>query len=494
MPRTLFGKLLVVFLLFGGLMTVVGLIVIRSSHEHYHQQLDQTVNRTLAQQYIDAKFFLGDEPLNADTVHHGITKLAEVNPDIDIYLVDRGGGIVASSVPEADRKRHKIDLDPIRAFIGGKVGFPISGTDPREETDDRVFSAATLSVPNCPASFLYIVLRQEDHGKDARRLKTYYELGEGMGVIVTAAILALGASLLILRTLTRPLGKLEDAMQRFRGSNFSELPNDATLRPVEQSDEIERLGRIFGELAERIQAQMQELKRTDSMRRELLTNVSHDLRTPLATLQAHLETLAMKETKLTDAERQDYLHTSITQSHRLSRLVDQLLQAAKLDANQVTVAAEPFQLAELVQDVAQKFELTARSKGVTLNAEIAEGLSLAQADIGLIERVLDNLIENALQHTPSGGQVRLHLSAVAGSIRCAVIDSGPGIPESEQQRIFDRFYRIDKSRSGGVGNAGLGLSIVAQMLALHGTSIHVQSEIGSGAKFWFDLPIVIAKS
>jgi len=164
------------------------------------------------------------------------------------------------------------------------------------------------------------------------------------------------------------------------------------------------------------------------------------------------------------------------------------MQAAKLDSNQVAVEAEPFQLAELVQDVAQKFELAARERGIELHADIAHEPPLVYADIGLIERVLNNLIENALQHAATSTLVKLQVSKASAGVRFSVSDNGAGIPQDELQKIFERFYRIDKSRSGDRGNAGLGLSIVKQILALHGSDIQVESELGRGTTFWFELP------
>ncbi|MGE0114943.1 MAG: sensor histidine kinase [Steroidobacteraceae bacterium] len=492
MPRTLFAKLLLVFLMFGAMMTLVFIFVMRGSHELYHREFDQTINRDLAQQYIDAQFFRGAEPLNGDTIHLGIARLAEINPDIDIYLLDAGGAVVGSSVPPSERKRNRIEVAPVRAFIGGEVSLPILGADPRDASDRKVFSAAPLKVPNCPAEFLYIVLHRQDHEPSAQRLKTNYAIGEGAGVVLSVMAFAIVSSLLMLRSLTRRLGSLDAAMQRFRKSNFSALPADPAFLPADQSDEIERLGEVFGELAERVQTQFEELKRTDNMRRELLANVSHDLRTPLATLQVHLESMALQQSTLTASEREEYLSIAFKQTRHLGRLIDQLMHAAKLDSNQVTVQAEPFQLADLAQDVIRKFELAARERGIELQTDIAHEPPLVYADIGLIERVLDNLIENALQHAPASSFIRIGVSIKERFVRCSVSDAGAGIPESERHKIFERFYRIDKSRSGDMGNAGLGLSIVKQILTLHGCDIHVESESGRGTVFWFDLPVANA--
>ena len=255
-------------------------------------------------------------------------------------------------------------------------------------------------------------------------------------------------------------------------------------------DEVDRLEALFGDLAARIEAQMEALKSTDVMRRDLLTNVSHDLRTPLTTLLAHLETLQMKQSELTLEERSEYLAIATRQSRRIGLLVEQLLEAAKLEAGQVAVNVEPFPIGELLQDVVQKFALAASDRGVALEVDAMAAPTIVNGDIALLERVLDNLIDNALRHTPAGGCVTVQSEPRGGRVRIAVTDTGPGLTAEETKRVFDRFYRGDPGRSTRSGQSGLGLAIVKSILELHGSEVAVASQPGHGASFYFDLPIV----
>jgi hypothetical protein len=156
-PRSLFGQLLIVLLLFGGAMTAICFIVIRVSHEHYHRELDQTVNRKLAQQYIDANLMLGDIPLTWSAVERGIVRLAELNPDVDLYILNSAGRILTTSVPNGALRVRAVDVAPVREFVADGSGLPILGTDPRADRAREVFSAATLKVPDSSAHFLYAV-------------------------------------------------------------------------------------------------------------------------------------------------------------------------------------------------------------------------------------------------------------------------------------------------------------------------------------------------
>ena len=255
-----------------------------------------------------------------------------------------------------------------------------------------------------------------------------------------------------------------------------------------RGDEIQRLGVAFSEMARRLKEQMHALERTDQQRRELVANVSHDLRTPLATLQGYIETLRMKDGKLTEDERCAYLDTALRHCRDLNRRVAELLELSKFDAQEIQVRCEPFSLAELVQDTLQKFKLAACAKGVNIETRAAADVPFVHADIGLVERVLDNLLDNALRHTPPGGDIRVTLASGPGRVTVEVSDTGCGIPADELQRIFERFHQVDKSRNRYPGASGLGLAIAKRILDLHGAAIDVKSTLDAGTTFRFDLP------
>jgi signal transduction histidine kinase len=482
-PRTLFGRLLLVFLLFGVVMTAALLHVLSVSHEQFHLEFDQTINRKLAQEYVAANFFLADRQLDAMTLHQGIGKLAAANPAIDVYLLDSQGHIVASSVPSTSWRRSTVNVAAIKEFLAGRPA-PILGDDPRQPAGRTVFSAAPFHVRDCPGDYLYLVLGRAEDAPGAAKLRSAFAIREGAGIILLAAVLAVALSLLVLRLLTRRLSVLDRTMSRFERLTAS------SSRPAEQrrdGDEIDRLEALFKDLAARIEAQMAQLQSIDRARREMLANLSHDLRTPITTLLAHLESLQMEEAPLNEEERREYIEVSIRQGRRIAQLIEQLLEAAKLEAGQINARPEAFPIGELLHDVVHKFALAARERGVSLAASVQpEGLRV-NGDIALLERVFDNLIENALRHTPAGGQVIVSASRAGGRAQLAVSDSGAGMTPEEAARAFDRFYRGDQGRSTASGQAGLGLAIVKSILDLHGATISVDSRPGNGTSIRFDL-------
>src|SRR4029077_20498037 len=180
----------------------------------------------------------------------------------------------------------------------------------------------------------------------------------------------------------------------------------------------------FQEISSRISAQLQKLRQNDQLRRELVANVSHDLKTPIATLQGYVDTLLLKDSVLSAEERLGYLSIASRSCERLGKLVGDLIELAKLEANEVSLQIEPFSVGELIQDAAQKFELKAEQRQVRLELDFPDRLPYVAADIGLIERVLENLIGNALSHTSAGGVVRMGVSVDGGEATVHVSDTG----------------------------------------------------------------------
>jgi hypothetical protein len=267
----------------------------------------------------------------------------------------------------------------------------------------------------------------------------------------------------------------------------------ATIRyPVgnRAGDEIDGLGAQFNSMAEKIDTQLEELAKTDKVRRELIANVSHDLRTPLTTLQGYLETLALKGDNLTDEEMQSYLQIAISHSQHLSNLVSELFELAKLDSIETVVFEEPFSLGELVQDVTQEFLLRAEQRGIRLQTDVSEVTPMVRGDIAMLQRVLENLIENALRYTPAGGKVTVGVVPRGNTAVIRVADTGHGIPKAEIEHIFDRFYRVERDRPMESRSSGLGLAIAKRILELHGAAIDVESQLDKGTTFSFSMPVL----
>ena len=324
----------------------------------------------------------------------------------------------------------------------------------------------------------------------ANSIRGSYVQKVSLGALLAIVVVAFGVGLLVFSLLTRRLARLTNDVRHFTDSGFdpdaiAALQSDSRH---EDGDEISQLSTAFRRMADKIREQFESLKETDRLRRELVSNVSHDLRTPLSSMHGYVETLLIKNDTLSTGERRHYLEITRKHTQRLGRLIGDLFVLSKLESASIHPSLEYFSLAELLQDVTQEFELEAHGKDITLTVHGKPEDSTVFADIGLMQRVLENLIRNALKFTPHGGQITISLNRKPGCVAVSVTDTGCGIAESELERVFDRFYRIEQGEEGGSGSAGLGLAIVRKILDLHGSRITVSSSLNEGTRFEFNLP------
>jgi signal transduction histidine kinase len=262
------------------------------------------------------------------------------------------------------------------------------------------------------------------------------------------------------------------------------------VAPQSIPNEVAQLSQVYQHMAARIQLQIGQLRDNDSQRRELLAQLSHDLRTPLAALQGYLETLEMKVGQLSEADQTRFVQTALRNALLLKSLVDQIFELAHLESGQVTVDTETFPLAELLHDISAKFALRAKAQEVELLLPNPVRQIEVTTDIGKLERVLSNLIDNALRHTPSGGSVTIHIENIEQQrLAIHVKDTGCGIPEGDIPYIFEARYRASNATGEKHQHGGFGLAICQGLLGLLHSELHVESAENSGSDFWFELSL-----
>jgi signal transduction histidine kinase len=488
MFRTLSSKL--AFVLLGLLAFVGALLVVISvtSTEMYQQEANQKLNRTLAELIVSEKFVMRGGRANDAALKEVFSMLMVINPSIEVYLLDRDGKILSFSAEPGKVKRARVDLGPVRTFLSGDEAFPILGDDPRSPEGRKIFTAARIPQEGPLEGYLYVILGGESYDTIMQKLQGSYILRLSLWVTFISLLAAAAAGSALFAYLTRRLRRLSAAMAAYSAGT----PFDRTdLPPAAEklTDEIDHLTSTFREMAGRIEQQVASLRAADAMRRDLVAGISHDLRTPLATLQGYIETLLMRDDVLAPEERRKYLEIAIGHCTSLGKLVAGLFELAMLEVRETAVHGEAFSISELVQDVVQKFELSARERGIGLTTNAGGTIPFVSADIGLIGRVLDNLVDNAIRHTPHGGSVSVVLQPRTGDLAVTVSDTGGGIPEEDLPRIFDRYYRTGAERKDRTGHAGLGLAIVKKILDLHGSSVEVRSEPNKGTSFTFTLPV-----
>lgn len=456
--------------------------------QKYRQESTQKLNTNLAQHLIDEKFqqaepFLEDGSVNKALFGDLMHDMMAVNRAIEVYLLDQKGEILYSVVLSHDNPNEPaktVSTAPIKAFIASKGGKYILGDDPRNPGTQKVFSAAPY-VSNGREGYIYIVLESEVEEAISESLASSYFLKLGVGASMLAMLFTIGIGLASIWFLTKNTREIIYTVKRFREGDYEmRIPN------AEKSD-LSVLATQFNEMADTIVENMDAMKSVDTLRRELIANVSHDLRTPLAIMNGYVETMHMKQDSLSAEERNHYLNIILDSSAKLNTMIGQLFEYSKLEANQVVPQKEPFSIAELAHDMVANYEILAQKKNIQLAVDAEESLPLVFADISLVERAVQNLLDNALKFTPESGSVTLKMLSTSDQVEIRVNDSGPGIKESDQAYIFDRF-RQDQEHSASSEGAGIGLAIVKKIMDLHNTSIQVISSPSEGSSFRFSLP------
>lgn len=458
------------------------LIAILRGASRYSDEVNHRLNRDAAAHIVDTIEPFQPGPggaVNKDALKGIFMNVMVVNPSLEVYLINTSGDLLAYDAPETHILRRKVDVSAAERFLASEGEQLVLGDDPRSEGGEKPISVAKVEHEGAHAGYLYIILGGEAFDGVAGALQASYILRWGAGSILGAFLIAVLAGLGALGTLTRPLERLRAAMQSFRESGRAEHLT------VASTDEIGALTEDFNQMAERITEQVELLRVTDEDRRAFVANISHDLRTPTATVQGYLETLLMKADGFDAAERASYLRVALGQVVRLGSLVDELFELARLEARDVEPQTEAFPLAELVSDVVAKF--ATQSPNTKIELDVAGGDALeVMGDLGLLERVFDNLLQNALAHAPEGCDISVRVEAENGSVAARVIDDGPGIPKADRTRVFERFYRgsdRDKSHRG----TGLGLAIVQRIVELHGGSVAVE-DVERGTSILLLLP------
>ena len=261
---------------------------------------------------------------------------------------------------------------------------------------------------------------------------------------------------------------------------------DVRLPVADTHDEIGELALTFNELLDRVERAFDDLRRVTEQMRRFTADASHELRTPLAAVRGEAQVALSRDR--TETEYRESVEVMLEEAVRMGRIVDDMLTLARADAGEIPIERAPVYLDEVVADAARTAKPLAEQRGVALDLEPSPEAIEVVGDEDLLRRAVLNLVDNAIKYTEPGGTVRARAVCDSGGARVEIEDTGPGIAPADRERIFERFYRIDKARSRDAGGAGLGLSIVRWAAEAHGGRVDLASEPGAGSRFSLVLP------
>lgn len=477
-----YARLSIIFLVLLLLMGMIYIAISVRSSIAFVKEADQRMNANLAQSIaLQIQPFVKDS-INTAEMENLLHYLMVINPHIEIYLLDSTGNILAYFTDHIKKvKRDKVSLGPIHKFIESGQKSLVQGDDPRNFERKKPFTATPIRLKNNSLGYVYVILGGEQYDKASSEIQKHFLTSTiSLGLIV--ALVFTGAlGLILFFLMTKRLRRVTNVVTSFKDGDYSQRLDD------DSRDDFGRLSFAFDRMADTIVGNIEELKRSDNLRRELVTNISHDLKTPLASIQGYLETIQMKKDELTSDEIGRFMEISLQNARYLNQLVSELFELSKLNAIHAKPNREPFSISELVQDVIMTFRSSAEAKNVEINCLYQEGIPLVSGDIGMIERALSNLLDNAIRYAPENARVSFELIPNDTNVRIKVTDSGPGIPDTDVPNIFLPYFRGKRNATRENQGTGLGLAITKRIIELHDSNIRVETTLNEGTTFYFDL-------
>lgn len=473
------GAFLFLLLLLG----LAYMIITTVAANRYFQETTQKLNANVASEMLLEVEPFVDGEVNKEALGALMHSMMAVNPRLEVYLLSPTGEILSYVVLKKKVKLTQVSLLPIHEFIAKEGQKYILGDDPRNPGHKTIFSATEVFDNGILQGYVYMVLVSEKFENVANTLLGSYwlRISSRSFILTLVAAFLIGLGLIIL--LTRNLRIIIGTVKKFEDGDLN-----ARIPLKNTKGEMALLSRTFNQMADTILQNIDDLKKVDALRRELIANVSHDLRNPLAVMHGYVETLMIKDQEVSPEERQKYYKIILDSSNRLKVLVSDLFELSKLEAGQMEPQREAFRINEMLQDASLKYKVLADEKKVDFKTNIDRSLPLVFADISMIDRVIQNLVDNALKFTPEQGWIKLDVHQKNGLVEIDVENSGEGIPEEELSSIFDRYYKVSKEKSNMEGT-GLGLAIVKKILDLHKVDIKVESSPDTCTRFAFTLPL-----
>ena len=481
--HSFYSKLSLIFLLLILLLAAASLFITFNAAGHLFDEVEQILNREYAASLaVELQPFVR-ETIEEEKIKEAIHYIMVLNPMVEIYLIDDRGNVLAYFTgPDDMVLRHVIDMAPVRKFIFSGGNESVKGDDPRTENEVKPFSAAPMRIIN-RQGYVYVILRGQSFDQSLDMVRNSYYLKTGFITFLLAFLATIIAGLSLFALLTRRLRRLGAAVKAFKPGEYHEKVL------IGGNDELAILGKTFNDMADSVVNGVQKLHEAEKQRSNLIANISHDLRSPLTSIRGHLETIIVKDDKLSREKRREYLETSLKNVSNFQKLVEELFELAKLESRDILLQSEPFQMAELAQDVILKLKPQSDNLLIKIHLHHEENLPPVKGDLPMIERVLTNIMENALSFTPRGGSIDLWIKEEEKNLIIEIKDTGAGIEKDDLPHIFERFYRADKSRDRRSPGTGLGLAIAKEIILLHKGLIEAFSPEEGGALFIISLPL-----
>lgn len=490
MMRSLYSRLAITLLILFLSIVALLLITLQKSSQGWQDEITQSLHKDLAQHILDDSPLWAGQSIDQAAIKKAFHMMMVLGPAIELYILNQQGQVMAYDAPDQKIKRMDIGLDNINKFLSFKNNFPIYAEDPRSQHINKIFSVAPIKQGNEIKGYLYIIIGGENYDSLSTTLGSHQYVSFAAKMFVAGIGLFLLLGLIIFYAITAPIRRINKGLLQYQSNDFEEIPQELA-KNINSSEDLNSLQNSVLSMAKKIHSQFGLLKRTDQLRKEMMVHLSHDLRTPIAAQRAYLETLLLQKDNISAEQNEHFLKSALSNSDALTRRVDDILELSKLEQDVIQLQYETFDIGDLAGDLLQKTQALAKQHKVNLLSHWPEQELIVHADIGKIERVFNNLLENAIRHTPEGLQVILKAEycALQHKLCIEIHNQGSFIQQEDLALLFQPYFSATTSKQDERKHFGLGLAISQRLLVLHGTQLQVKSSQQDGTCFSFTLPL-----
>lgn len=469
------------------LITILGVLFMALTYyatSHYHLASTQLLNKDVAAHI--AKFAspfdrFGINKRKADSVFKNVMVL---NPSTEVYFLDTAGNVMDFYGPTKEIKLWKIPLQNIDKYILSKGAEYIKSPDPRDQSHDKIFSAAEVFNKSKKLGYIYVILGSNEYRNVSEMLFSSHISNLAIKAFIFIILLSIALSLLYIQSIQKRFNTMVSVLEKFQNGDFN-----ARFK-IKDNDEFASVTQAFNKMADLLVYNINQLTGLENARKDFIAHISHDLRTPLSIARGYTETLFIKkqEGKLSQQEIDNFLQMILNKIFQVEHLVTMLFELSKIESTEFKLQKEPFVLSEIVQETVNTFQLRAKEKNINLKCTQCQYHVWVNADISMMERVIQNLIENAVKNTPENGIIKVALRVENNNLIFNVENTGNPLSEGLIYWINEK----DKNQAGREARPsqlGLGLLIIKKILSLHDSSLKAQVIHDFTNILSFDLPI-----
>ncbi len=467
------------------LITILGILftfITYLATTHFYQASTQLLNKDVAAHIAKFSSPFDENGINKKKADSVFQNAMVLSPSAEVYFLDTSGNVIAFHAPKDSIRLWNLPLDNVKKYIQSHGEKYIKGTDPKDPDNPKIFSASEVNYNNHKLGYIYVILGSNEYRNVSQMLFSSHVSSLAIEAFCIVILISIIISFVYLNSIQKSFKNMAGVLKRFEEGDFK------TRFKIKEQHELAPVGQAFNKMADLLVYNVDRLTGLENTRKDFIAHISHDLRTPLSVARGYTETLLIKmqDGSLTSGELDNYIQMILNKIFNLEHLVTMLFELSKIESPEFQIKAEPFVLSEIVQETVNQFQLSAKEKSIDLKCTQCQYHVWINADVSMMERVIQNLFENAVKNTPANGIIKVSLEVKNNNLIFNVENNG--VPLSAELLAWingnDKKPTANKARP-----SGFGLMIIKRILTLHGAALEAVVTADSTNIFSFSLPI-----